>query len=69
MHNIPTMVLGIVIAVAWRHELVGAVVFGLCAVLYTMMVVRAGHWQWSIMIAGPALSTSILYLLAWRARR
>jgi hypothetical protein len=81
MHNIPVFILLIVTMYAWRHELVGAVVFGLFGVWYvsqlTLTIIMNPSAEmppililaWSLQIAAPALATSFLYYLNWRRKR
>ena len=75
MHNIPALVMLLVLVIAWKRELVGAVAFCLVGVLYTVLTVVRGSvpWfivlSWSITIAGPALLTGILFFLGWRRKR
>ena len=83
MHNIPSFVLIIVLLFAWRHELVGAIIFTLFGLLYIIrlaatIIMNANQpdalpWfvaiTWSMTIAGPALLTGILYFINWRLKK
>ena len=73
MHNIPVMILTIVLAISWRLEYIGGVVFILAGLLYTAVV-----WKTAIMhpldrvvysgillIACPALAIGILFWINW----
>lgn len=33
MHNLPSLILLVILIISWKHELVGAVIFGLIGVL------------------------------------
>lgn len=74
MHNIPSLVLTVVLILAWRFELVGTVVFG-CAALFYMFVSRNAEDQlllalaYSLILAGPALLISLLFYLGWRNKK
>ena len=65
MHLIPTALVLIILAVAWRWEWVGAVLFGALAVFYVV-------WLWGRMplvtyveISGPLALIGVLFLFNW----
>jgi hypothetical protein len=68
-HNVPSMVLGLVVFVAWRREWIGALVcFGL-ALAYVA-------WAWGrfplsvyFVIAGPLCLIATMYALDWQLRK
>jgi hypothetical protein len=68
MHLIPSIVLTIAIAFAWRREWVGAVLFIGWAVFY---IVRFQGFDWIAyaMIAGIPLVIGILFLVDWIYRK
>lgn len=69
MHLIPTFVLLLTVAVAWRREWIGALVFGALGVAYVVFV-RGFPIATYAVIAGPALATAALYAASWsRSRR
>lgn len=63
VHLIPVLILLIVVAIAWRREWVGALVFACCALAYAFMA-RA-HLSWIALISGPLLLVAIAYLMSW----
>ena len=74
MHNIPALVLLVVLLISWKHEIVGGIVFILAGLLYIIMMIRnVPDWRmalsWSLTIAGPAFLIGILFLLNWRKKR
>jgi hypothetical protein len=78
MHNIPSMLLLIVLIISWKHELVGAIVFILAGILYiarllmTILMNPPPQWymlSWSLTIAGPAFLVGILFLIGWRQKK
>lgn len=77
IHNIPVFVLLAVLVIAWRHEIVGSIVFALAGVLYILLIgVSAFRQQfawymvsWCVFIAGPAFGVSFLYYYCWRKKR
>ena len=66
-HLVPTLALLATVAVAWRHEWIGALVFGGLGVAYVAFV-RGFPIATYAVIAGPALATAALYLASWRLR-
>jgi len=78
MHNIPSLVLLIVVIVAWKRELVGAIAFILAGLLYTFLCIARyvmstpAEWYmllWSMIIAVPAFLVGILFLIGWYKKR
>lgn len=68
-HLLPTLVLLLVVFIAWRRELVGAAAFLVVAAFYILNVGLDRPWSWYAAIAGPAALVGILYLAAWYVRR
>lgn len=68
IHLIPATIVLLVIAIAWRWEWVGAVIFAAAAVIYSMQVLPM-HPSWAAAIALPLLVIAALYLLAWMQHR
>jgi hypothetical protein len=68
IHLAPVFVLLIGLAIAWRWEWVGAVVFLGFSVWY--FVVFGGQFPWSVyaMMAGPPLLVGVLFLIDWLYR-
>ena len=65
LHLIPTaLVLGI-LALAWRWEWVGAVVFALLGLFYAGWA-GGEHWAWIAFISGPLFLVALLFWLNWR---
>jgi hypothetical protein len=77
MHNIPVFVLLIVLIIAWKRDLVGAIFYALAGLLYIGSLIYSagrgnGEWYmltWSIFIAGPAFAIAALFLIGWRRKR
>jgi hypothetical protein len=70
MHLIPTAIVLIVLAIAWRWEAVGGTLLILAGLGYTMMVVKGHHpLSWILAIAGPAYLVGALFLLSWQYGR
>ncbi|MDD5043705.1 MAG: hypothetical protein PHD51_03505 [Patescibacteria group bacterium] len=70
MHNIPALILLIVLLISWKYEIVGGVTFILAGLLYLADIVITPKFQWSalsysLIIAGPAFLIGILFLVGW----
>jgi len=73
MHNIPAMILLIVLLISWKHEIVGGVGFITGGILYMIMILmnifKAGfEWYylaWAVQISGVAFFIGIMFLVGW----
>lgn len=73
MHNIPALLLLLVLIISWQHELVGAIIFTLAGLLYVglLFISQPFEWyflSWILTIAGPAWLIGILFFLGWRQK-
>lgn len=69
VHNIPTLILGLVVFAAWRREWIGVLTCLVLAVTYII-------WSWGrfppvvyFAMIGPLLLVAALYALNWQLRR
>lgn len=77
MHNIPAIILLIVLIISWKHEIVGGIGFILAGILYIafilMKATKTGfEWYyllWAVQISGIAFLTGILFLVGWKKRK
>jgi len=74
MHNIPSLILIIVLIISWNYEIIGGVAFILAGLLYIVLIFMnpVFNWYmlfWSMIIAGPAFLIGILFLLNWSKRK
>ena len=73
MHNIPAMILLIVLIISWKREIVGGIGFVLAGILYIAMIlmniITAGfEWYyllWALQISGIAFFIGIMFLVGW----
>jgi TRAP-type C4-dicarboxylate transport system permease small subunit len=68
MHNIPSLVLLVVLLIAWKREIVGGIGFVLAGFLYIVSVLMRPNFEWVrlswfAMISGPAFLIGILFLV------
>jgi hypothetical protein len=69
IHLIPSFVLLGVILLAWKYDLVGAVVFIGFAILYFWDVGLTRPWSWYAGIVAPAAIVGTLFLISWFFKR
>lgn len=73
MHNIPALILLIILIISWKHEIVGGIGFVLAGISYFCLILiqmfRTGfEWYylaWMIEISGIAFLIGALYLVGW----
>lgn len=72
MHNIPALILAMVLWIAWKYEIVGGTVFILAGLAYmALSTARETFDPWfmalaiSLILAVPALLIGILFLIGW----
>jgi hypothetical protein len=70
MHNIPALLLLLLLIVSWKHEIVGGVTFVLAGLLYILLIVMNSPFEWyklswAVTIAGPAFLVGILFFINW----
>jgi len=69
MHLIPTWIVLVVLAVSWRWEWIGAVLFVALGIVYVFLAVGRGHPEWTLVISGPLFVVGGLFLLNWLKRK
>lgn len=73
IHNIPSLILLIVLIISWKHEIVGGIVFILAGLVYVILVSMNQPWYivllWSLQIAGPAFFIGILFIINWLKKK
>jgi len=77
MHNIPAIILLIVLIISWKHEIVGGIAFVLGGLLYIALLLIASlktgfEWYyllWAVQISGIAFFIGILFLVGWRKKK
>jgi len=64
MHLIPTVIVLAAVAIAWRWEMVGGLLFIGLGAWYLKDWPR-GHWSNYLVISGPLFLTGVLFLSDW----
>jgi hypothetical protein len=65
VHLIPTFLILVVLAVSWRWEWVGALLFSGLAVCYMVLFWGRFHWSVYAVISGPLCLLGVLFFLNW----
>ena len=68
IHLLPSLLVVTLVAASWRREWIGAVSFAALGLVYAGTAGR-GHIDWALLISGPLLLVSMLFLWNWLARR
>lgn len=68
MHLVPTGIILIVLAISWRWEWVGGIVFNVLGVLYLVMLRGRFHWSVYLVMSGPLFLIGVLFWLNWLRR-
>lgn len=69
LHLVPSFVVLALVALAWKRELVGVVGFALLAAAYVVMFRGRFPILTYVVISGPLLLISLLFLASWRSGR
>lgn len=69
IHLIPVFLVAGVLALAWRREWIGTVLFTAMAVFYPVAAWGDVHWTAFLAISGPLLAIAVLFLVGWIHRR
>ena len=75
IHLLPSVLMSLVLAIAWRREWIGALFFALAGAYYVGMTAPKSNLDmlvrlnWIGVIAGPAFLIAILFWTNWVTRR
>ena len=69
IHLVPTGIILVVLAVSWRWEWVGTILFSALGVLY--IVTFWGRFKWGVylVMSGPLFLMGLLFLINWLYRK
>ncbi len=68
IHLIPTGILLIILAVSWRWEWVGGLLFPVLGAFYIVAFWGRFHWSAYVILSGSMFLLGALFLLSWRHR-
>lgn len=70
MHNIPSIILAVLLIISWKHELIGAIIFaliGFAGIVGTLIIPEASRFNPIMIIAGiVTLLAGILFFIDWK---
>jgi hypothetical protein len=66
MHLMPTLLVVVLLVLAWRWELIGVIAFAALAFGYIWMSWGRFPLSTYVVISGPLLLISVLFFLSWR---
>jgi len=74
IHNIPSIVLLIILIISWKYEIVGGIGYILAGLVYIGLVIFSGRFEWFMLvwilqISGIAFLIGILFLVGWYKKR
>jgi len=67
LHLLPTAVVFIIVVVAYNRRLIGAIIYLVLGLMYIITGWASMHWTAHVLIAGPLLLLSALYITAWKS--
>jgi hypothetical protein len=68
VHLVPSIVLLLLLALAWRWEFAGALLFAALGACYLVFSWGRFHWSTYAVISGPLFLIGALFLFNWRYR-
>lgn len=69
MHLIPSVVLTLILIIAWKWEWIGTLVYFLLALLYIYITWEKGQISWILFISGPLVLIALLFLINWVVKK
>ena len=69
LHLIPTAVVLFIVVVAFNRPLIGTIIFLVLGLMYIITGWARMHWSAHVLIAGPLLLLSALYITAWKSNK
>ena len=67
LHLVPTVVVFLFVFVGYKNPLIGAIICLLSALIYIITGWANLHWTAHVVIAGPLLVLSILYIMSYKS--
>jgi hypothetical protein len=67
LHFIPTAIVLFLVVIAHQRPLVGSIIFAINGLVYIITGWANLHWTAHVIIAGPLLVLSILYIMSYKS--
>jgi hypothetical protein len=64
VHLLPSLVVATLVAISWHREWMGALTFAVLGLAYAATTAR-GRIDWTLIVSGPLLLVSMLFLWNW----
>jgi hypothetical protein len=69
LHLLPTAVILLIVFVAYNRPLIGAIIYLVLGLMYIITGWASMHWSAHVLIAGPLLLLSAIYITAWKSTK
>ena len=73
IYLIPSLIIIVILALVWRWELVGVVIFSLLGLFYVVMLFRDRFefyiLSWIFTIALPPILVGLLFYISWKIKK
>lgn len=74
IHNIPALLLFLLLKISWKHEIVGGFAFILAGLLYILLLTVNPEFEWYMLswaaiISGPSFLIGILFTVNWYQKK
>ncbi len=69
LHLLHTAVILLIVFVAYNRPLIGAIIYLVLGLMYIITGWARMHWSAHVLIAGPLLLLSALYITAWKSNK
>lgn len=69
LHLLPTAVILLIVFVAYNRPLIGAIIYLVLGLMYIITGWASMHWSAHVLIAGPLLLLSAIYITAWKSNK
>ena len=69
LHSIPTVIVLLLVVASHQRPLIGSIIFAVNGIVYIITGWTAMHWSAHVLIAGPLLVISFLYVIAYKSNK
>lgn len=69
VHNIPLIIIALVLWLSWKHPLVGSISFGIITLVLAFIVRTNGYISTLLLFTFPPMSIALLFLLEYIGSR
>ncbi len=69
LHFIPTVIVLLLVVIAHQRPFIGSIIFAVNGIVYIITGWDNLHWTAHLLIAGPLMLISILYIISYKSNR